>query len=161
ALPLAEEALSQARARLLREIATAPEGDALALARRLPRTRDSYLAITRHISGTDARAYQAVWDGKAAITRLLQRRHSAARLAGTDHAREFLRLAASRRRTEAVLHEPGLSAEQRDRTLAALATEQDVLERELSAALPALGQQRELDRLGPSDLIALLPADAV
>src|SRR5205085_10069500 len=66
-------------------------------------------------------------------------------------------LRGNRRRTEQLLHDARVDRAYRDTQLIKLADERDQLERELIAAIPASKRWQELDRLGPTDLIAALP----
>src|SRR5262249_53322773 len=81
ALRCYEEALDIHGRLVADQALTAPEADALDLVTSLPRPRDTYLSATRRVAGTDAAAYRAVWDTKAQLTRVLERRHLATRLA--------------------------------------------------------------------------------
>lgn len=159
ALPLYIEALAIGRHQLNGLAAFGSEADALAYARSLPPTLDDLLAIATRGSGVDAVAYDQVWPGKAAITRVLERRHTARRAAadaGTQ--RRWGELLAARAEQSRLLLAPGGDPAARDRRLRELADTQQRLERELAAALPELPRREELDRLGPADLATRLTA---
>jgi len=78
ALPYFEQVLEVRRRLTDREIAFASEADALAVAAAVPLTRDAFLTAARHLPGSDAAAYRHIWASKAAVTRVLERRHAAA-----------------------------------------------------------------------------------
>ena len=117
------------------------------------------LSATARVSETDLRAYRVLWDGKAALTRVLEQRHAAARVAGTEHQGVIARLRDSRRRTEQLVRDRRLSADERDRRLAELADERGQLERLLAQTVPAWTQRNEREVLGPEELIKALPRD--
>jgi CHAT domain-containing protein len=71
--PLCREALDMNQ-RLLREYAElAAEAECLNYAARQPPTRDAFLSVSRRLPGSPA--YDAVWNARAALTRLQERRH--------------------------------------------------------------------------------------
>jgi CHAT domain-containing protein len=104
-----------------------------------------------------------VWASKAVVSRALERRHLAARIALADARPEsplnqqWEELLATRRRINQVLLDPGKDLAARDRLLEDLTGRQDRLERSLAEALPEVARGRELDRLGPDDLAKRLP----
>jgi CHAT domain-containing protein/tetratricopeptide (TPR) repeat protein len=161
AQPYYEQALALYQGQVDLLAGSASEADALAFARSLPRTRDALLSVAAHLPGADAMAYGHVWPSKAAVTRVLQRRHLARRSADTPAAqRPWRELLDTRSELSRLLLSPGPDPADRDRRLRALTASKERLERELAAALPELPRQQELDRLGPADLAQHLPAGA-
>jgi CHAT domain-containing protein/Tfp pilus assembly protein PilF len=137
------------------------EADALAFVRSLPSTRDVLLSISAHLPGTELGAYGYVWPTKAALTQVLQRRHTARRAAGVPTAQQHWReLLDTRAELSRLLLAAGPGPAGRDRRLRELADRKERLERDLAADLPELPRQQELDRLGPADLAQHLPAGA-
>jgi CHAT domain-containing protein len=98
-----------------------------------------------------------VWASKAAVTRVLERRHATARLAGNESAAKVEQLRDLRREIERLIQNSAVTPEERDKKLAALTDQRDRLERELAAALPVLTQWKERDALGANDLSKALP----
>src|SRR5262249_40413704 len=86
ALPYLERALAAARKHAAREIAAAPEAQALAYLQSLSPTRDGYLSAAVRRPLTGAASYRQVWTAKAALLRLQRRRHEAALIARTRSA---------------------------------------------------------------------------
>jgi CHAT domain-containing protein len=72
--PLLREALAMHRGLALRYADLAAEAEALNYLHTFPRTRDALLSATRHLSATES-VYDALWDTRAALTRLQERRH--------------------------------------------------------------------------------------
>src|SRR5262249_2122189 len=105
--------------------------------------------------------YRAIWPSLAVVTRVLQQRQANARAAGTAAADKLDRLRGNRRRTEQLLQDARMKAGDRDKLLTALADERDRLERQLIQANPHWRRARELDQLGPGDLVKALPPGAV
>jgi CHAT domain-containing protein/tetratricopeptide (TPR) repeat protein len=144
--------------RVLDDVAfSAPEAEALAFAASLPRAGGAYLSFARAVPDSDAAAYDHAWASKAAVTRVLRRRHLAAR-AATGKARDaWDDLLDTRRRLARLFHSPAPDPAARDREARRLTDRKEQRERELAALLPELPRQQELDRLGPDGLAARLP----
>jgi CHAT domain-containing protein/tetratricopeptide (TPR) repeat protein len=77
ALPLLQEALTIRQHLFQQSAELASEAQALNFASMLAPVRHSYLAITRREKTDPAQVYRQVWQFKAALTRLLERRHLA------------------------------------------------------------------------------------
>jgi CHAT domain-containing protein len=164
ALPYLERALATARKYAAREIAAAPEAQALAHLHSLLPTRDHYLSAAVQRGQPGVTSYQQVWDDKAALMRLQQRRHGAVLIARgkSDKAHEkYEQLTDARQHVNRLLVDPGKDLKYRDKRLAELTDKQENLERELSALLPEIARQKALAKLGPGDLINQLPTAAV
>jgi CHAT domain-containing protein len=161
ALPHYERSLTLQRSLGRRLLLHAAEAEALAYAQARPATRDGYLSATTHVPDTATAAYRAVWDSKAAVTRVMELRHAAARASGAGTAERLVRLRETRRQTDRLLQESRLKPADRDRLLADLAAERDRLERELARDLPILERWKERDRQTTEDLAAALPTGTV
>jgi CHAT domain-containing protein len=163
ALPFLERALAMSRRLTARWVSNASEAEALAFVFHNPKTLDHYLSAALRASTPDRIVYAHVWDSRAALTRLLQRRHLAVRAASLTSAEardRWQQLLAARRRLVRLLN-PGTDLAARDREIEALTDCKEKLERALAKDLPELPRQDELDRLGPDDLAQLLPTHSV
>src|SRR5262249_34714929 len=81
-LPFFEPALAMQRKFGQRLLLTSSEEVALAYVQAQPRTRDLSLSAAMQLPGIEAAAYRAVWQSKAAVSRILELRHAAARAGG-------------------------------------------------------------------------------
>jgi CHAT domain-containing protein/tetratricopeptide (TPR) repeat protein len=160
ALPHLERATAILREITDRAIADASEEDALAMLRATPTVRDNYLSAAGAVPGQEDAAYRVVWDTKAAVTRVLERRAAQVRAAGTEQVNRLARLREVRRQIETLLRSNSPKIEERDRQLRVLTDERDALERDLAQALKAFGRQQQRDRQGPADLVKALPPGA-
>jgi CHAT domain-containing protein len=158
ALDYLREALAIYR-KQLREFANlAAEAEALSLAATLPRARDSFLSVAAHVPGSDASAYQQVWESKAALTRILEWRHLARRAAISPAAQaKWQALIDCRRHLAHVSASPSRDAATRDLEIRELTDRKERLERDLAELLPRMPRREELDDLGPATLAKLLP----
>ena len=91
-MPYHEQSLAMIHRLNRRMTATASEAEALAFLQTQPHTFHGLLSFSLLVPDTAAAAYGAVWSHKAAVSRVLEQRHAAARVAGTDHAATFNRL---------------------------------------------------------------------
>jgi CHAT domain-containing protein/tetratricopeptide (TPR) repeat protein len=161
---LLREALAVYQRHADRLAQSAPEAQALNFAATFPLTRDAYLSATRRLPGhSAAEAYALVWQSKAALTRVYQRRHLALRAAAaSDEVRSRWRdLLELRRRRAALLLAPApADPAARDRLLNDLGRQAERLERELLPLLPAAERAERLARSSPDDLRKALPARA-
>ncbi len=141
------------------------DGEALTLLASLPRTCDSLLSNSRLGRFNPNAAYAAVWDSKAALARVFERRHLAARAATADP-----RVAAlldqltdtRRRRAERILApEPADPATRQKRIddIRDLTAKVQHLEADLRPLLSAVPLLEKLARATPTDLHQALPAD--
>jgi len=160
-MPYHEQSLAMIHRLNRRMTATASEAEALAFLQTQPHTFHGLLSFSLLVPDTAAAAYGAVWSHKAAVSRVLEQRHAAARVAGTDHAATFNRLREVRREIDRLLQDRRLPPGDRDRKLAASADERDRLERALANVLPVLKKWQELDASGPETLVSALPREAV
>jgi tetratricopeptide (TPR) repeat protein len=139
-----------------KETAGAPEAQALVILRSLPKTRDAYLLAALHVPGEPVpEVYAHVWPSKGLLLQLAARRHQAVLVATSDSPktrRQWEQLLAVRGQLNRLAVEPGNDLAVRDRRLADLTDEQEMLERELAKQLPELDRHRRLATLGPPDL---------
>lgn len=142
------------------------DGEALTLAASFPRTRDGLLSFTRAGRSDSVDTYVEVWSSKAAVARVFERRHLAARAASTDPKAAALlaELAAARRRRAELLLAPRFrdpaTQKKRDDDLQALTDRVAELDRAVRPLLPAIDRADKLAKATPSDLQKALPADA-
>src|SRR5262249_13317833 len=122
---------------------------------------DAYLSVTRATKTTADESFALIWPARSIVTRLLEQRHANARSAGTALGEKLDQLRGLRRRIDQLLQDTRRKPEERDELLVAAASERDLLERELIAAMPTLKRWQELDKLGPVDLVKALPPGAV
>jgi CHAT domain-containing protein len=139
--------------------ASAPEATSLNYLARLPLTRDGYLSVTRAASRADA--YEAVWQSKAALSRLYERRHLAVLAASSPDARSLWDavLTLRRQREELLLApaNPG-TAKARDTRLDAIDEAIRKKEAALLPLLPTWKRSDDLSRATPAELRKALPA---
>jgi CHAT domain-containing protein/tetratricopeptide (TPR) repeat protein len=137
---------------------SAPEATALNYLSSLPATRDAYLSATRHLPEVDS--YLAVWQSKAALSRIYERRHLAVLAAASPEARSLWQaLLSLRRERETLLLLPANPdrAKERDKRLAAIDEDIRTKEADLQPLLPALKRSNQLGRATPTDLRKVLP----
>ncbi|HEV3257849.1 MAG TPA: CHAT domain-containing tetratricopeptide repeat protein, partial [Gemmataceae bacterium] len=148
--------------KLLQDFADlASEAEALGMGATLPLTRDALLSVSARVGRSDARVYQHVWQSKAVLTRILERRHLALFASKSRGAWDkWQTLLDARRQIDQVLALPtrDAAARDRDRDLRGLTEQKERLERELADLLPQLPRRQELDDLGPGSLRKHLPA---
>lgn len=104
-----------------------------------------------------------IWRSKAAITRILQRRHLAllAATASPEIQSRWQELLATRRQLSRLAMNPLRNAQVHRQTQRDLTEKKEKLEGELAERLPTFGRWQELNRLGPADLVRKLPAKTV
>jgi CHAT domain-containing protein/Tfp pilus assembly protein PilF len=142
----------------------APEAVALNAAAVFPLVRDSFVAVTKHIPGSEVRAYAAIWRTRAALTRVYQRRQLALIAAATDEPirKAWADLQSLRRRREQLIMGPApTNSAEHKAQLSELSRQIDTAERDLAPRLPALTHYEDLAQLGPDALQKRLPVDAV
>jgi CHAT domain-containing protein/Tfp pilus assembly protein PilF len=155
------EALEMRQKLFVRLFAAAPEAESLAMVRNHPVLLDGFLTSSTGNRVIDADAARFVWNGKAAITRALEQRWAAARLAGTESASSFTRLRDLRQMIDRTSTDPRLTPPDRERQVRKLTEETDQIERDLARVLPAIASRRKQESLGPADLANALPQDSV
>jgi CHAT domain-containing protein/tetratricopeptide (TPR) repeat protein len=160
AAPLARQALAGYRAQVARRAGVAAEAEALNFIASLPRVRDCYLACTAKLT-EDPAVYEAVWDTKAALTRVLEARHRDS-MAGADPAARDLarRLREARRDLARLALAPAADAAAHARRLKELTDAKEELERRLARQLK-LTAPSAAARLTSEALREQLPEKAV
>jgi CHAT domain-containing protein/Tfp pilus assembly protein PilF len=147
------------------------EAQALTFAASLPLTRDGLLSATRHLPGTDADAYAAVWRSKAAVTRCLERRQrSLAQALGSQEMSSsrrkeieqmWLKLRNTRRVLARLLLSPPADADDHRRRARRLTQDKEHVEGQLARLLPAFARRQALARQGHAALVEKLPPATV
>jgi CHAT domain-containing protein len=144
---------------------TKSDGEALTLFSSFPATLDGYLSL--RLDRPDAAyAYAAVWPSRATVSRILERKHLAARAAATapDVRALWEELSSLRRqRADLILARTPRHPEERqarDQRLERWAARIAALDRDLRARLPDLDRADAIARSAPADLQAALPPDA-
>jgi CHAT domain-containing protein len=158
--PLFRRALEMYAASAAALATSVPEATSLNYLASLPKARDLYLVATRPPHQADA--YPTVWQSKAALSRLYERRHLAVLAASSSQARTLWdAVLALRRQRERLLLAPAAPAQARARDTRLDAIDEEVRkkEEELLPLLPALKRSEELARATPADLRMALPAD--
>jgi len=163
AVDLWTEALRMQRGLIDQFALGASEAEALAFAHRTFSSLHNYLSATTGQPRADSATYAQVWTQRAALSRILQRRHLAALAAAANSEVRglFDRLQQTRHELAALLLAPlPVSPEaqrSRDRRVNELTDVKQRLERDLVGLLPEADRQRRIDRLGPDDLTRALP----
>jgi CHAT domain-containing protein len=162
--PLYGEALAMRR-RLAEEYAfSRSEGDTLNLLTTFEGTLSAYLSVTDRPGVDPAATYTALWNAKAAVSRVFERRHLAARAASASpHVRRLWgELSGLRRRRADLLLAPEPrdpdTRRARDKLLEAWPRRSDALLAELAGALPELARARGQRAKTPVSLQKALPA---
>ncbi len=143
------------------------DGEALTFLASLPLTRDPLLSNAR-LGGLDpGAAHAAVWDSKAALSRVFERRHLAARAAAADpRAAPLLdQLTDTRRRRADLILAPEptdlATRQKRADDLKELTATVQRLEMDLRPLLPTVPRLEKLAAATPTDLQKALPPDTV
>jgi CHAT domain-containing protein/Tfp pilus assembly protein PilF len=142
---------------------TASEAEALNFVAMIPLTRDEYLSASRHLNADAASRYQRVWQGRAAVTRVMERRQAALLAAKDDKelAPRRQELLDKRRRLANEILIPNSDPKIHSQRVRELTARKEKLERELAERLSAKANQTVESPKTPADLVAALPADAV
>jgi CHAT domain-containing protein len=163
---LDREALAMYRALTEEYAKDRSDGDALTLLASFPLARDAYLSLRLDGPDAAAHAYAAVWPSRATVSRVLERKHLAARAAATapDVRALWEELTSLRRqRAELILAPTPRHPEERqvrDQQLERWAVRVAALDRDLRAKLPDLDRADAAARSAPADLRAALPPGA-
>jgi CHAT domain-containing protein len=135
------------------------EVQALNYLAQLPVTRDALLSLPHQLHEIPPEAvYASVWHSKAALTRLLERRHQAL-LGAADPATRALahELLLTRRQLARLLLAPADPAKDHARRLRDLTDRKEELERQLASALPSSWRPLDRETLAHSELGKRLP----
>jgi CHAT domain-containing protein len=135
-------------------LSTASEAESMNFLATQPRARDDFLSTTRRLP-PDPAGYDTLWQGRAPLYRLLQRRRLDLAAARDPKAEDlYARLATARRHlSSALLSDKGASAER----LAELTAVKEELEKKLAAQL-GLKPQPPLERSRPAVVAEALDA---
>ena len=135
AQPVFLEALAMSGRQVRQHADLAAEAESRLFAATLPRSRDGLLSASRHLAA-DAAAYEALWDGRALLTRLQERRHRDL-LASADPATAALadELQAPRRRLARLLLSSGRAADAHRQQVEQLTRAREDLEKRIAAKL--------------------------
>jgi CHAT domain-containing protein len=158
--PLFREALVM-YGRLLRQYADlAAEAESRNFAGKLPLTRDGLLSNSRHLA-QGAAAYDALWDSRAVLTRLQERRHRDL-LASADHETATLadELQRTRRSLARLLLSPGRDADAHRQAALKLTQTKEDLEKRIAAKLQLAMLKPAMGAPTVKQLSDALPADA-
>jgi CHAT domain-containing protein len=160
ALPYYQQAMAMYHDEINRLADGAAEAQALNYAASLPGVRDPFLSATRYRSQPDPADYTPVWQGKAAITRILERRHLAllAAAESPETQERWQKLIDTRRQLSRLFMNPLQDRTKYKSTLQELTERKEKLESEVAQRLPTFGRWQQLDVLGPEDLAKKLPA---
>jgi CHAT domain-containing protein/Tfp pilus assembly protein PilF len=161
--PYYRDALTMHQALTTDRAQSAGEAPALNFAASLPRTRDGFLSVTRHLPDATVPSYVRLWQTKAALTRVYERRHLAV-LAATSsevHQRWQMLLALRRQRERLLLASVPTNPTARDQQLAELSQQIDRRDRELLQLLPAAARTEQRARSQPAELQKHLPPRTV
>jgi CHAT domain-containing protein/tetratricopeptide (TPR) repeat protein len=159
--PLWREALAM-YGELLRQYAElAAEAESRNFAGSLPLTRDGLLSGSRHVASSAA-AYEAIWDGRAVLTRAQERRHRDI-LASADPATAALadELRLTRRSLARLLLHPGRNADSHRQAALQLTQAKEDLEKRIAAKLRLTRPQAAAARTTVQQLSAALPGGTV
>jgi tetratricopeptide (TPR) repeat protein len=155
-----EQSLTQYRRQNEPVLKAASEAEALALLRIGPDILNGYLTAALTRPDTVAASYAQVWAEKAAVMRVLQRRHESARVArakSPELEQKWNTLRDKRQVISKLLTQPSRDLAARDARLRTLTDEAEKLERELASVVPELVRSNRLEALGPQDLAKALP----
>src|SRR5262249_28904070 len=138
------------------------EAEALDYLAQLPAARDELISVGLHIPESEEAAYARVWRGKAAVSRLLQRRQvSLFRWAAADPA--ILREVEAWRETRGQLAQlllataDGRDHPERLQRLQDLTAQKERLERELARGIPEFARTQTLEQSPHTQLVDALP----
>jgi CHAT domain-containing protein/tetratricopeptide (TPR) repeat protein len=164
--PLEREAMDMYRALTEEYAKSRPDGEALTVVGSFPVARDGYLSLGLERPDAAAQTYAAVWPSRAAVSRILERKHFAARAAvAAPEAHALWKELSNLRRQRAHLILAPTPRDQesrkaRDQMLEQSATRITELERDLRVKLPDLDRADAVAKSSPADVQAALPLGA-
>lgn len=163
AMPLVQQGadMQQGLADVL--VAATSEAEALNYLAQLPLDRDAVISVCLHVPDSDEASYARVWDGKAAVARMLRRRRAElSRQAAADPA--IRRVVNTWRDVRSQLARmlmataDGRDHPERLTRLQQLTTEKDRIERRLAEAIPDFLRRQALE-VGPHNKLVEMLAD--
>jgi tetratricopeptide (TPR) repeat protein len=158
--PLHSEALAMHRRLASRLAGTAAEAEALNYLASLPRSRDRLLSATRR-RPADPATYDLIWDARAPLTRLLERRHRDLLASRDDQARDLGRqLVEARQGLAFILLNPARDPEEYRKEVQKRTEAKEDLERRLARRLKLAPPRTDPGQSTPQRLAALLPEGA-
>ncbi len=158
--PYVRSALRMYQRLALRYADAAAEAEALNYVATLPLSRDGLLSVTRRLP-PDPAAYDRLWDARAALTRLLERRHRDLLASRDEEARDLGRqLVEARQRLAFLLLHPARDAEEHRKEVEKRTEAKEGLERRLARRLQLAPPRTDPGQVTPARLAELLPADA-
>jgi CHAT domain-containing protein len=162
ALPLLERAAAMHQALAAYFFASASEAEALNYETSHPSTRDALISLARHLPTSDHALYPYVWDTKAAIARMVQRRQEALIRAADPETRAVGRdLLAARRQLATLMLTPADPTKDVAPAMRTLTERKEQLERQLADRLPEFRRQQLLAQRPAGELARRLPGGAV
>jgi CHAT domain-containing protein/Tfp pilus assembly protein PilF len=138
----------------------ASEAEALNYLVSLPPSRDAFLTCSAALPGTSPEeSYAPLWEHKATVTAVMQRRQLLHHAATDDGSRRLAsQLLDVRRQLARLLLTPDpASAKDREQRLTDLTSRKEELERLLAEKLPEFAHKRARERAPHADLLAQLP----
>jgi CHAT domain-containing protein len=157
--PLLREALDMYRQLLLRYADLAAEAEGWSYLQTLPGTRDILLSVSTHLP--NASVYAAVWESRATLTRLQERRHRdfvASRDPDTVALADQLCL--TRMSLAGLLLKPGRVADAHRKLVQQLTETKEDLEKRIAAQLKLVPLRQAAASPSPKQLRAALPDSA-
>jgi CHAT domain-containing protein len=154
------EALAMSRQLLLRYCDLAAEAESLNYLAAQPLARDGLLSASRHLPGRSS-VYTVLWDSRAAVTRLQERRHRDLS-ASSDGATAALadRLRVTRRKLARLLLHPGRAGGQHHAAVDQLTREKEDLEKRIASRLKLAAVPPATTPTRLPELVAVLPPTA-
>jgi CHAT domain-containing protein/tetratricopeptide (TPR) repeat protein len=158
--PLLREALVLSQRLALSHAELAAEAETLNYIASLPLTRDAFLSVTRRLPA-DPSAYDPLWEARAPLTRLLERRHRDLLASRDDEARALgHQLIEARQRLAYLLLHPGRDPGQHRKDVEQRTEAKEELERRLARQLKVAPRRTDRKQVTPRRLSELLPEAA-
>jgi CHAT domain-containing protein/Tfp pilus assembly protein PilF len=158
--PLLREALAASQRLALSHAELSAEAETLNFIASLPLTRDAFLSATRR-RPADPSAYDRLWEARAPLTRLLERRHRDLLASRDDEARALGQLLIeARQRLAYLLLHPGRDPEENRKEVQKRTDAKEDLERRLARQLQLAPPRTDRKLLTPQRLSELLPEGA-
>jgi CHAT domain-containing protein/Tfp pilus assembly protein PilF len=158
AAPFFRQSLAMSQKLLLRYADLAAEAQALNYAATLVLMRDYFLSNARHLPASPT-TYDRLWDGRAALTRVMERRHREA-LASRDRTTRALatQLRHARQRLAHLLFAPAGASREHAAEVAQLTATKEKLEKDLATRLELASVSGSRLPSNPTHLRKRLPA---
>jgi CHAT domain-containing protein/Tfp pilus assembly protein PilF len=154
------DALAMYEAQLRTFAGLKAEAEALNRLAQLPRTRDGFLTVSRHLP-PQAEHYQPVWQQKAFLARIFERRHLDALTSEDDDTRGLSRdLRSAREQLTRLMVVPLPDPMAHAERLQKLTEEKEEAEQKLARRLKVSAPTKKQDAVTPDDLLHALPQDA-